>query len=68
MRAAGIGAVTPYGPLHDVAMGRRRARTRGEMANAVDAADRLSRLSMWLGPIEHIEEFIARICAAMRKP
>ena len=42
-------------------MDRRCARTHGEMANAVDAADRLLRLPTWLGPIEHVEEFIARI-------
>lgn len=68
MRAAGVGAVTPYRKLHEATMDRRCARTHGEMANAVDAADRLLRLPTWLGPIEHVEEFIARIRAAMRKP
>ena len=61
----GIGAVSHYVPLHDSTMGRRCARTHGDMTHTVQAAARLVRLPLWLGLEEHMNEVIEQLGLAL---
>ena len=58
LKAAGIGAVFHYVPLHDSPFGRTCGRIVGEMAMTRFAADRLLRLPLWLGVEEHQQQVI----------
>lgn len=58
LKAAGIGAVFHYVPLHDSSFGKTCGRAVGKMAVTRVAADRLLRLPMWLGLEEHQQRVI----------
>ncbi len=66
LKAAGIGAVFHYIPLHSSPAGRRFGRTSGAMTVTDDVADRLVRMPLWLGLEEHFEHVVASAEDALR--
>jgi dTDP-4-amino-4,6-dideoxygalactose transaminase len=66
LKAAGVGAVFHYIPLHSSPAGRRFGRTSGAMTVTDDVADRLVRMPLWLGLEEHFEHVVASAEDALR--
>jgi dTDP-4-amino-4,6-dideoxygalactose transaminase len=66
LKAAGIGAVFHYIPLHSSPAGRRFGRTSGTMTVTDDTADRLVRMPLWLGLEEHFDHVVASAEDALR--
>lgn len=63
LRAAGVGAVFHYVPLHSSPAGRRYGRACGELPNTQAASDRLVRLPLWAG----IEPLLDRVLDAVER-
>ena len=57
MKAAGIGTVFHYIPLHSSPAGQRYGRTSGTLAHTDAASDRLVRLPLWIG-LESLQEHV----------
>jgi dTDP-4-amino-4,6-dideoxygalactose transaminase len=58
LRAAGIGAIFHYVPLHDSPAGRKYGRAAGELPVTAAAGERLIRLPLWIGVEPHVDEII----------
>lgn len=64
MRAAGIGAVFHYVPLHSSDAGLRFGRTHGDLRVTDDASSRLVRLPLWMGLSEAQQQRVVDTLAA----
>jgi len=62
LRAAGIGAIFHYVPLHDSPAGVRYSRSVGDLPATRDAGERLIRLPLWIGVEDHLGEIIDTTC------
>ena len=58
LRAAGIGAIFHYVPLHDSLAGRKYGRSVGDLPVTVAAGERLIRLPLWIGVEPYVDEII----------
>ena len=58
LRAAGIGAVFHYVPLHSSTFGQKYCRTSGVLSTTSDMADRIIRLPFWIG-IEPLQQRVS---------
>ena len=67
LRAAGVGAVFHYIPLHSSPAGRRHGRAVGDLRVTDSVSDRLVRMPLWLGMEEHIDHVLAVADEALRK-
>lgn len=65
MKAAGIGAIFHYVPLHSSPAGMRYGRAQGALPVTDDTAARLVRLPLWLGLEDRLDEVIERVDAAL---
>lgn len=66
LKAAGIGAVFHYIPLHSSPAGRRHGRSDGEELAVTDAvSDQLVRLPLWLGLEPQLDTVLAALDAAL---
>ncbi len=67
LRAESIAALFHYVPLHSSAAGRRFGRAYGDLANTVEASERVLRLPLWVGMGEtEIERVVAAVEHALR--
>ena len=65
LRRADINPVFHYIPLHSAPAGRRYARAHGELKVTDEMSDRLVRLPLWSGLVEHQTDVIQHILAAL---
>lgn len=59
MKEAGVGVVFHYIPLHSSPAGMRFSRTSGALGVTTDLSDRLVRLPLWVGLVEHMDDVLA---------
>jgi dTDP-4-amino-4,6-dideoxygalactose transaminase len=59
MKAAGIGTVFHYVPLHNSPAGMRFGRAHGDLTNTIELSDRLVRMPLWLGLEEHMDQVLS---------
>jgi len=67
MKAAGIGTVFHYIPLHSSPAGRRYARTHGTLWHTDATSDCLVRLPLWIGVEDHLDR-IMRVADGILNP
>lgn len=58
MKAAGVGTVFHYIPLHSSPCGRETGRANGQLAVTDDISDRLVRMPLWVGLDAHMDEVL----------
>lgn len=65
LKAAGIGAVFHYVPLHTSEPGRKLCRAMGDLHVTVEMSDRLVRMPLWVGmPEDTVEQAVAIVARA----
>jgi dTDP-4-amino-4,6-dideoxygalactose transaminase len=68
LKAAGVGSVFHYVPLHSTEPGRQWCRSQGELPVTVDLSDRLIRMPLWVGmPQETVDRAVAIIANRVAK-
>lgn len=65
LRAAGIGAIFHYVPLHDSPAGLKYARSVGDLSVTIAAGERLIRLPLWIGVEPHLDEIVDATCTSI---
>jgi dTDP-4-amino-4,6-dideoxygalactose transaminase len=69
LKAAGIGAVFHYVPLHTSEPGRKLCRAHGDLPVTQDLSDRLVRMPLWVGmPESVVEQAVSIVSSAVKAP
>jgi dTDP-4-amino-4,6-dideoxygalactose transaminase len=66
LKAAGVGAVFHYVPLHSSPAGQRFGRPAGDLPVTDDVSARLVRMPLWVGLEDHFDRVVASAEAALR--